>query len=886
MSSLDQLPPVFFEPISPLPGDIIVSESESESRHHPEYRATKRRRIEDIARQCSAAQPLFILSAKLKGPFIGSRPDVWAKKDTKLATKIRQPHIEVPRPGHGRNSRPKPDLPIQGGQSSGEYQAVKQDLGASKGRANRKGLAASTHKATEARASLQKRAAVDKVVQNDQYKGRQDKTFNTTTNYLDLPPDAIYNAAVGRNEGRAIQRDKTKDIPGKAWLKAVNGSTYWQRPTTHNTLSPTSRTSPAPKRPYINRDQDFHPAPGSPSVLRRSRKLESSTVQEPIRSLASDEPFQPKIESDDEPSNYGPQEDTGKLPERPIPVGSDFPAEDNPGVLVLQTALAEADPETIQSWMRAKELSILAASQASQSCSLSQSKSPAISRPLPSPIRTIENVKLAKSIDEVEDSRSMDLKTSVQQRLSFSQPNPIETRGIVGSSATDNQMARSSPTRSPRNSYRVVPPSTNLPSFKYWRVKSAPAGSLSLEAEGAENIRDSAWSSAGVTTPSPPPGTFYILPSNKAKEPTWKENTKVSETPKRKKKPNRSVSVKKWTFLDQNLSKKNPTSLRKQEFESEQRTAKQGSDEEVRVAGEESNRPRKPSPVPDELDTWANHLLRRGQDNAATHNDAFADSGSAKEHESSMSTQAAAASMQRRFQAAIVTPAQEGSKIEERSRSREHHRAMVETPDPKGPIRSLLVESRRTLPSASVTGASADRPSADHYHISTQALLDAASPFTFSTIKQQPSASGLIHGDAREASAQEDPSGLGSDLSPATPTLKELSQPATVRNESRSPRKTRRKSPQTASASHTGISMDDGQMKPIHGGDGDEVEFDAALDELTDGFLEPWDVESALRKSSASEGMADVERCTGSRTTHRADQAGPLSAQALAQRGF
>ncbi|KAI9866868.1 MAG: hypothetical protein M1813_000810 [Trichoglossum hirsutum] len=70
--------PVDTRPLSPTPSDVTAPDSESEV--NPENRAAKRRRIEQIAQQYLSGQPIFILSAGLRGPFDKNWSNPWGKR--------------------------------------------------------------------------------------------------------------------------------------------------------------------------------------------------------------------------------------------------------------------------------------------------------------------------------------------------------------------------------------------------------------------------------------------------------------------------------------------------------------------------------------------------------------------------------------------------------------------------------------------------------------------------------------------------------------------------------------------------------------------------------------------------------------------------------------
>ncbi len=77
MSYLRQPSPLSFEPLSPSPSDLVASDSERET--DSDSRKAKRRRVEDLGRQYLAGRQLFIQSASLRGPFNNGWVNPWNK---------------------------------------------------------------------------------------------------------------------------------------------------------------------------------------------------------------------------------------------------------------------------------------------------------------------------------------------------------------------------------------------------------------------------------------------------------------------------------------------------------------------------------------------------------------------------------------------------------------------------------------------------------------------------------------------------------------------------------------------------------------------------------------------------------------------------------------
>lgn len=77
MSYLRQPSPLSFEPLSPSPSDLVASDSEREI--DSDSRKAKRRRVEDLGRQYLAGRQLFIQSASLRGPFDDGWCNPWNK---------------------------------------------------------------------------------------------------------------------------------------------------------------------------------------------------------------------------------------------------------------------------------------------------------------------------------------------------------------------------------------------------------------------------------------------------------------------------------------------------------------------------------------------------------------------------------------------------------------------------------------------------------------------------------------------------------------------------------------------------------------------------------------------------------------------------------------
>jgi len=77
MSYLRQPSPLSFEPLSPSPSEVVTSDSECET--DSDSRKAKRRRVEDLGRQYLAGRSLFIQSAGLRGPFDKGWINPWKK---------------------------------------------------------------------------------------------------------------------------------------------------------------------------------------------------------------------------------------------------------------------------------------------------------------------------------------------------------------------------------------------------------------------------------------------------------------------------------------------------------------------------------------------------------------------------------------------------------------------------------------------------------------------------------------------------------------------------------------------------------------------------------------------------------------------------------------
>ncbi|MCJ1363670.1 hypothetical protein MMC16_002778 [Acarospora aff. strigata] len=111
MSYLRQPSPLTFEPLIPSPSDLVSLDSESDT-DSDSHRA-KRRRVEDLGRQYLAGRTLVIQTASLKGPFDDGWVNPW-KRDKRH--KRRQDSVTEVEPRDGETSTNQDIISVRKGQ--------------------------------------------------------------------------------------------------------------------------------------------------------------------------------------------------------------------------------------------------------------------------------------------------------------------------------------------------------------------------------------------------------------------------------------------------------------------------------------------------------------------------------------------------------------------------------------------------------------------------------------------------------------------------------------------------------------------------------------------------------------------------------------------------
>lgn len=883
MFSQDPLPPFSFEPASPSPTDVLVSDSDSEDAYGLMTHPAKRRRIEEIARQYVAGQPIHILSASLKGPFDDGWINPWARKAPGRAPKDNGLRTKEPTgPGRGPKARITRTRPAPREQQSRRPDAVKDDFTTRKDSGSRGDRLLPAFESDDEYARPSLKLQPDGHAPPDRSKRRQDQETNRAVVRPREPKAETSQAPAKPGNSRAAPKRPAEEISTGTWLRARDGSAYSNVPARNDTASVTSELNhtPTAKRSRTTR-----------YGLRQTVEGPSRTPEPPPATHIHSAEDLGEVGELDDPLRLWSQS-CGHAPESPL--GSATQRRTSPeqreiagqqlhgrgrlgGVTVRQTDLADASAETIRSWMRAKELSVLAASQASQSASLRQSRSPSISRPLPSPIDTRESVNEAQRPTwRAPSSSAGQARTENKlERLSFSQPNPSKSRGTEQGQAADQSPTHSSPEQALRNSYRMVPPSTNLPAFRYWRSKSATANGPPAAEDQARPTENLVQTRPTITKPGSNKNTGSPLSEAPAKAIARKKKTLVHHWGENLG-SNGAISISSRKPREVGVSKTSPSWLTFNKAQIEHPSAQSVSEVVARCTNGEPRqapvnevkdhevRAMMATHIPSVTSTRSSHDSITRVAESPVDDQSASEDGSPGKSEPLMSTQAAVADMQRRFLADIESPALlEGGRPLRPRPPPDENGTSIDTaggrPLSHSPLFTELDPGLRT-PSAdedadeAAVGGVAPEPA----FISTQTLLDAASPFTFSTFLEGADERGEGRKSATFASDADDAglaTGAARRRESEASALERAHGGRTVPHGAAGPFKSALKkrpaaaSPASTTPSGHGSSPARASVRPAVD---DTVELDTTIDEMMGSILEPWDVEKELQKRGTS----------------------------------
>lgn len=518
-------------------------------------------------------------------------------------------------------------------------------------------------------------------------------------------------------------------------------------------------------------------------------------------------------------------------------------------VVVQETNLGEADEETIRSMGHAKALSSLAASQASRASSLGAYKPPSVpdraaSEAGRAPPTTFEHTPPSPPLEEVINPHP--------RRVALSRPEPGARAEAREHHDASKQHACASPSRALARSIHVVPPSTDLPAFRYWHTRNSGATSPRRRAdEKPSATRDG---SAGPVTATPPsPGSSGkdrrsadAAPPTDLGQATADGDAHIEDD---------------WSLVEEYTNRVIPSEPHAQDGAS-QKPLKQRLLDAVRRSATSERRPQSSSSPRDRSTSQAGRgppkggPRRPGHDEAPTEptdKDDDDDDDDPIEDESSFSTQTAVAKVQRLFQADITTPGQASGRARAAGRSSGQHKRQArtsagQTASPRSSLAPAEGDGHADAASCSNDeaalgdgGGNGNGNDNEGGAISTQMLLEAVSPFAVSTAKKQSRtrrsskralSAEMARSDGHEAAPSTSPSGSRRPVRDVSTHASLLgSSPAVERGPA-----------SAASSKRPDARLDDGTYNP--------AQLDAVMDEMLGGVLGTWDIQTELQKGA------------------------------------
>lgn len=428
MSFLRQPSPVVFDPASPSTSDIIVPDSDSE--HDPDRRDAKRRRIESKGRQYKAGQPVFILSASLKGPFDQGWVNPWAKN--------RQGATAV-----ARECRAEPESVIQqspyGSPADNRWKEKERRVdhvaGASAEKNSRSGGQPSPTEIKQRKRSL----GLD----------RHEATRRSSeADYIVLP---------GRSTAGSTTQIKESRRQKSSWMKVTKGcfnSPSYPRP---KSSSPSCRPRDGVNSLSIREDvREIRES--RPSALPTLKTYDKTlSLQRSPVTKASGEPIYNRL------AKKGPTETSRSSIERHSSQGTTHLVKVGSAVFVNEVDVNDIDAEILESWKTAKALALDAALRCSQA------SIPPASQPIGDSVSTgavdesLQDVGGRPQRLAADDLSSADEKHRRRKALSV-----LPISKAVQNSVTGAKIASSS--LRPSGSHQIVPQPLSLPGSHHLRA--------------------------------------------------------------------------------------------------------------------------------------------------------------------------------------------------------------------------------------------------------------------------------------------------------------------------------------------------------------------------------------------------------------------------------
>ena len=847
MSYLRQPSPLSFEPLSPSPSDIVESNSECET--DSDSRKAKRRRVEDLGRQYLAGRPLFIQSASLKGPFDNGWVNPWKKRGRgnlqhgatdrqerlvgefitdKVAhsgAKGQLEDVSNLAPGHPRHSQQVPRYLDK----------------------------ASTTASVLDIAARPKKTAQEQLVLTEQEKRGSQKQEKAPTAGLLLQNRArrTVEPAVGLNgPPKGPYQDKTpRSLISAAneWLKSDNGylaEQSWEEPRSA-TPTPTSRAGERRTPSRQNAD------PRTPTqrtsredLLAPSRPAGFTPINVPspsVRRLYNQDAQERKSPTSQSPSN--------------APVTARKPQSFSPKLCQRKSTDAGTAPRRTESRLPGMMLDSLMKAAATTEISLPSeatrdpiikasvtklSPVPARGQDLTSPKRPVVAVGEPESTTSYHPLPTARI-GGVLAKQSHSRPPPS-----VLNKASVNEDEPSCAPPDNRSRVQTVPPSTNMSAFKYRRhMKTVPGPRLESAQAGVE---PSAFGNRQVQKPKKLDFSSSNDSPRKAAPPTSTAPVESEGGAVQDARP--SQHGRDFTFISREELSVNLNSADKQIIEQQIDEPHRISSvfQEAQVvpdpAGKDAQVPSASSTNLMETDKQSLHFSTETED-ASAH----------------LSTQAAIAKAQLSFKADLISPMKQCivPSPEKQDCNVINYNNVSSRKAPKHIIAPFQTFRTPTPERSTPTTSRADE------HLSTQQMIDAVTPFAFSTTKKPKTKKrisftnsiidGQNHDDFDHVNEDHQDFGHSSLDMETSPDTSDAGNGRT-----RGPRNGQvlEKNDSTANSTALPVSFSiapNGTLKEVFQQDG-QVEdavmgLGAVLDDVGS-FLQSWDIEAELKKSTGS----------------------------------
>lgn len=813
----DQEAPLCFEPLSMSREEIIGTDSDFDE---PSIcRSAKRRRIEHFAQHYLAGNPIYIFSSTLKGPFGTEWVNPWSRRFRRRVND----RTDESRVDNGS---------ADGWQAAGLDVTVQRDVTLRHHEKDHPAL----------KLDVKRTRKGDSIGHNIQVPSRNsERSFNSTASDLRgqgqgqshrtkdegsshwgqrLPSGANTELSDGVTRSRGSE-SKTEGLT-KKWLKADRGSTYSKDKCGHNQESAL--------RALVEELSDHAHATHAPFddiPDRSSNKLEPARSQSAGGTGADPSFHEPDLEA-------------------------------APGFQIKRLDLADADAEIVYSLKRAKELSTFGASQASRPDTQPNSAIQSPGKPglapektssdavsaLPSARGSTPSLPISESLRKLDRSSLAYLKTKEMELNRSGTPTENGTVPRVVSRTNDP--------------YQFVSPSTDLPGFRYWHAKPGMREESPFETKVK---KDSEFRKGTASKSVKSPTSHSRSTGSRTVGTALRHGSR--ETPHAEVKGTSAVPDEaSWKLVQKYTNRLIPSGSQEIEGESGRQISKRLRDA-LRSEPTEGNgdlTTPSNSPVIEVASTTVKDDGRGSADpSSGTEGHAVISSDSPrKDDEPSMSTQTAVARIGRLFRDAIESPAPYDAINSSAKRASQ---------DPNSELRqrqaspySLFVDPARKPSGHSPRDAETNATPENKGFISTQMLLDAASPFTFSSAKKDSRRSGSWK-RASFTPFNADDDGHGSSPRSGGPLIERNNSPVIKRKNAARAGKGSAKSKKsalksvgagTASTSSFAIAPS-GHIQEVAGGEQDEVsDLEAAIDDMMGSILDHWDVEKALKGTAAT----------------------------------